>query len=160
MLSSFVVFYTCINFLVNLMDFLYNRLYRSLNYYHDDDFVLSFSYKTHQLVLVAGLTFIFGCFVSKEKDFPKALQVFSKVPEIVTCIHGCSILVCVSMLLTFLLELTWSSPNKRNKIFKTELTKVFTTIVLFYFLSLILTWLLSNVAANIEEEQRRKEMDI
>lgn len=50
----------------------------------------------------------------------------------------------VMMLMVFLLELTYEKPEIRQKIYKAELTKVFFTIVLFQFLTMIMAnWLLS-----------------
>jgi len=40
---------------------------------------------------------------------------------------------------TFLYELTYFSPQKRQKIFATEIMKVFMTIVMFYFMAMVFT---------------------
>lgn len=58
--------------------------------------------------------------------------------------YNMTIPACVLMILTFLFELTYEKPETRSKIYKAELTKVFFTIVLFYFMTMIMAnWLLS-----------------
>jgi len=44
---SFAGYYMTINFWINLIDFVWNKLFLEIHYYHDDDFLLSFSYKMH-----------------------------------------------------------------------------------------------------------------
>jgi len=50
-LTIFTTIYLTVTCWVNLTDYLYNGLI--MEYYHDEFFVSSFSYKTHQFVLVA-----------------------------------------------------------------------------------------------------------
>jgi len=52
----FVIYYFSINFAVNTIDLLYNKKFQG--YYHDEEFLMSFSYKTHQGILCTGLAFI------------------------------------------------------------------------------------------------------
>jgi len=88
------------------------------------------------------------------------VKVFRKLPEGLTFLHYYSIFINISMFFCFLLELTWFSAEKRGKIFKTELTKVFMTIVVFYFISLWLTTWMFSMATTISNEITRKEEDI
>ena len=64
------------------------------------------------------------------------------------------------MFFCFLFELTWFAPQLRQKIFKTELMKVFLTACLFYFLSLILTMWLGTLSEAIAHEIKKKEDSI
>ena len=57
-LAFFGAYYFTLNFSVNLFDLLWNHAYKGLTYRRDDDFTSSFSYKTHQIVLVALLAFV------------------------------------------------------------------------------------------------------
>ena len=43
----FLLYYISVNFTLNLFDFFWNYLLKEIQYRHDDDFVASFSYKTH-----------------------------------------------------------------------------------------------------------------
>ena len=71
-----------------------------------------------------------------------------------------SILVSASLITTFLLELTALTAESRFKVFRSELTKVFMTIVLFYFMTLWLTTWLETLAGFTENTRtwREKEM--
>ena len=51
----------------------------------------------------------------------------------------------------FLLELTSMSPATRFKVFRTQLTKVFMTLVVFYLASFLFTALLDSVSFQITE---------
>jgi len=61
-LAYFVTYYTVLNFSVNFFDVCWNNAYRGLSYRRDSDFTSSFSYKSHQIVLVTLLAFISGQF--------------------------------------------------------------------------------------------------
>ena len=50
----------------------------------------------------------------------------------------------ILMFFTFLLELTYEAGDKRSKIYKTELTKVFFSIVIFYLIAILFSnWIQS-----------------
>ena len=66
------------------------------------------------------------------------------MPKSLPIIHFFSTLVSLSLVVTFLLELTAMAPITRLKVFRVELTKVFMTIVFFYAISLFFTtWIRS-----------------
>lgn len=118
---------------VNLTDYLYNGLI--MEYYHDEFFVSSFSYKTHQFVLI-GLVAVTG----SELMSPSKLT--ENRPKLITHLHRTQIPVSLSLLLTFLYELTWYTPQKRLKVFRTEINKVLLTIAYLNLASLILmSWM-------------------
>jgi hypothetical protein len=52
----FAVYYFCCNFFVNLTDLLWTKQFSG--YYHDEQFSLLFSYRAHQFILFALLSFI------------------------------------------------------------------------------------------------------
>ena len=54
----FIIYYTTLNLLVNSTDFFWNYAIWDVFYYHDEDFVTSFSYKIHTFVLIGGLSLI------------------------------------------------------------------------------------------------------
>ena len=135
-LAFFLVYYITINFSVNLFDFFYNYMFTGITYRHDADFVSSFSYKSHQFVLVAGLTFISAQFVRP------SFSVTKELPIMLALVHFFSIIVAVSLFFNFLFELTSMKPTTRFKVFRVELVKVFLTLLIFYFMSLVFTsWL-------------------
>ena len=49
--------------MVNMIDLGYNFIYQGLKYEHDDDFVASFSFKVHQVMLTVWLAIISGQFM-------------------------------------------------------------------------------------------------
>jgi len=57
-LAFFSVYYLSCNFCVNLTDFGWRKMYLGIEYYHDEEFTMSFSYRVHQFVLFALLAFI------------------------------------------------------------------------------------------------------
>ena len=63
-LCFFIFYYATINFWVNAIDILCNNLLLSTNYYHDDDFVTSFSYKSHTTVNIILLSLISAQFLN------------------------------------------------------------------------------------------------
>ena len=139
-LAFFVVYYITINFSVNLFDFFYNYCMQGITYRHDADFVSSFSYKSHQFVLVAGLTFISAQFVRP------SFSVTKELPIMLALVHFFSIIVAASLFFNFLFELTSMKPTTRFKVFRVELVKVFLTLLIFYFMSLVFTsWLNSTL---------------
>jgi hypothetical protein len=57
-IAFLVIYYLTMNICVNIFDLVWNFMLQGASYQHDDDFVSSFSYKTHQIVLIAMLSFI------------------------------------------------------------------------------------------------------
>lgn len=47
LLGFFVFYYLMLNFMVNTVDFLWNFAFKGVYFHFDQDFVASFSYKTH-----------------------------------------------------------------------------------------------------------------
>jgi hypothetical protein len=64
------------------------------------------------------------------------------------------------MVLAFLTELTSLHPEIRQKVFKTELLKVFMTVVFFNFFTLCLTTWLYSLRANINWITEKTEEDV
>ena len=121
-----------------MFDLLLNYAYKGLVYRRDSDFTSSFSYKTHQITLIALLAFISAQYVRP------SIPSLTEVPKSLPIIHFFSTLVSLSLVVTFLLELTAMAPITRLKVFRVELTKVFMTIVFFYAISLFFTtWIRS-----------------
>lgn len=125
----FVVIYLTVTFWVNLTDYIFNGLI--MDYYHDEFFVSSFSYKIHQLVLVTLVAVIGSEFMSPSK-------LTANRPKLLTHLHRTQIPVSLSLLLTFLYELTWYTPQKRLRVFRTEIAKVLLTVVYLNLASLFL----------------------
>lgn len=149
-LAFFALYYTTLNFSVNLFDFCYNFMFQGLSYRHDNDFVSSFSYKSHQLVLILGLTFVSLQFVRPSFTWSKEL------PIMLALMHCFSIIVAVSLFFNFLFELTSMKPSTRFKVFRVELVKVFISLIVFYFLALVFTTWQHSIAQAIHfnEEYR------
>ena len=123
----FMLYYTTLNLVVNLTDFFWNQLYKEIVYRHDDEFTSSFSFKAHQTLLVSILSFVSGQILSPSIAF------FQDYTNGLTIIFITSLYLSFQMFLLFIAELTTLSPDIRFKVFKSELVKVFITIVIFYF---------------------------
>lgn len=103
-MAFFLVYYLTLNFSVNMFDLCWNHLFKGISYSHDEDFVSSFSYKSHSLVLVSMLAFI-----SAQYTRP-AFVLFKEVPNSLALLHTFSILVSFSLVVNFLFELTSMAP--------------------------------------------------
>lgn len=158
LLVFFVVNYVLLNFGANSIDFFWNQVFKGMmdfnQYYHDDDMQNSFSFKVHMLVLCAILAFVCG------QIFLPTVGCIAKVPELLPELFGFSLLVCISMFLTFLYELTSYDPVKRTRLFRTELTKVFMTCILYQGLTLLMTSWFFSLGHAIQAEADRKAADI
>ena len=143
-MAFFLVYYLTLNFSVNMFDLCWNHLFKGISYSHDEDFVSSFSYKSHSLVLVSMLAFI-----SAQYTRP-AFELFKEVPNSLALLHTFSILVSFSLVVNFLFELTSMAPQTRFKVFRVELVKVFMTVVIFYFLSLWFTTWARSMAQSVQ----------
>ena len=104
LLAFFVIYYFTINFWVNCFDLCWNHLFQGILYKHDEDFVYSFSYKVHLLVLISSLAFISSQFVRP------SIPVLKEQPLLLTLMHLFSILVAGSLFFNFLFELTSMAP--------------------------------------------------
>ena len=63
-------------------------------------------------------------------------------PQTLSLMFMMSVAVALSLMLTFLYELTWYSAEKRLKVFKTEVTKVLMTVVYFNLFTLMfMSWM-------------------
>jgi hypothetical protein len=129
----FVWIYLSLNFWVNLTDFIYTGLIKE--YYHDEFFATSFSYKMHQLCLCGILAYVTAQLMMpspKMQDNPMKLSMT----------FTASVGVSASLMFTFIQELTWYTASKRLKIYKTEIAKVLMTIVYFnLFTLLLMSWM-------------------
>ncbi len=71
-----------------------------------------------------------------------------------------TILVSMSMILTFLLELTWYSPAKRLSVFKTEIAKVLLTVIFLNLFMLINTTWLWSLGKTIQNDLKSREQSV
>lgn len=114
----------------------------------------SFSFKVHMFTLCVVLAFVCG------QIFLPTVEWVKKVPELLPELFGFTLLVCISMFLTFLYELTSYDPIKRTRLFRTELTKVFMTCILYQALTLLITNWFFSLGSAIQAEANRKMADI
>jgi hypothetical protein len=154
----FVVFYLILNFWANLIDFIWNQVFKGMieakHYYHDDDMADSFSFKVHMFVLCATLAFVCG------QIFLPSIEALKRVPELLPELYNFTFLICISMFLTFLYELTSYDPVKRTRLFRTELTKAFMTCIIFQATTLFMTTWFFSIGGTIRAEQNRKLKDV
>lgn len=150
MLGLFAVIYISLNFWVNLTDFLYTGLFKE--FYHDEFFLTSFSYKVHQIALSSILAFLTGELMSPKHT--------AECPSSLTHIFTASIFVSISLMLSFIQELTWYTAGKRIKVFKTEITKVLMTVVYFNFFTLLLMSWMWQLNKQIKQLQKNKEASV
>lgn len=79
-------------------------------------------------------------------------------PRILSVVMSASVAVCISLMLTFIYELTWYSASKRMKVFKTEVAKVMMTAVYFnLFCLLFMSWMWQ-LSKQIKQMQKTKEL--
>ena len=132
----FIFIYLSQNFIVNSLDYL---LFRNLRiYYHDDHFLLSFSYKVFQFTICSLLSLLFGW------SFVPPFKQLLIAPELLLYMFLLSVPMCIMMLLTFLFELTAEEPDMRSIIYRTELAKVFFSVLYWFLLSMVFSnWLQS-----------------
>jgi hypothetical protein len=148
-------FYLATNFYVNLCDFIYKTMLESgaiRGYYHDEFFLSSFSYKVHQFVLCVMFSF-----ASSELLSPDLIK---QTPQMIGFTFKFTIPVSFSMILTFLLELTWYSPAKRLSVFKTEIAKLLLTVIFLNLFMLINTTWLWSLGKTIQNDLKSREQQV
>jgi hypothetical protein len=64
------------------------------------------------------------------------------------------------MLVSFLIELTWYSPELRLVVFKSEILKVLTTVIFLNLMLLVITSWMWQLGKHITEEVKGKEKSI
>ena len=112
LISFFIFYYITLNFWVNAVDFLCNNLLLSTNYYHDEDFVTSFSFKSHTTLNIILLSLISAQFLQP------TIEIFKENPVGLTFIHGFTLGVIGSLFINFLIELTAMAAETRFKVFR------------------------------------------
>ena len=113
----FVFLYLLENFLINFLDLTLIRNVFS-EYYHDDLFLVSFSFKTYQFVLTLLVAFLV---IQMQSPTVAAVK---KNPQIIMFLFQSMLLMCCFMFGCFLYELTYEKAEVRSKIFKSEISKV------------------------------------
>ena len=108
----FVFYYTTLNFSVNALDFLWNNALMGTNYYHDEDFISSFSFKSHTTINIILLSLISAQFLQP------SIEIFRENPVGLTFLHGFTLGVIGSLFVNFLIELTAMVPETRFKVFR------------------------------------------
>ena len=139
----FAFYYLSCNLCVNLTDFVWRKQYMGIEYYHDDEFSMSFSYRTHQFILFALLALVSSQLLCPGLQQDSQIGAhFEAFTEGIRLVFYASVPISISLIVSFLLELTSWKAEVRGKIFKTELVKVFLTVVFFYAFTLgLTTWL-------------------
>lgn len=129
-LFFFIGIYLTQNFAVNCLDWIIFKRAMPGGYYHDDDFLRSFSYKVYQAFI--GLLFagLFG------QSFQPTLQTLTVAPELLKSLFLMTLPASVLLLLNFLFELTAEEPDVRSLVYRSELTKVYFSVIFWYVLSL------------------------
>jgi hypothetical protein len=136
----FLCIYLSQNFLVNCLDFiLFRKLHSdSLGYYHDDDFLKSFSYKCYQAFLCLLFALLFG------QSFRPSHPVLTLSPSLYTALFHFTFPVGLFSVAAFLFELTAANANVRAALYRTELLKVFFSSLHLYLTALAFSnWLQS-----------------
>ena len=139
-LAFFVGIYLSQNFLVNCLDFLmFRKLHSDAHgYYHDEDFLRSFAYKSYQ----AFLCILFACLFGQ--SFHPSHEALTLQPSLLSDLFHLTIPASLVMVLAFLYELTAARADARANLYRTELTKVFFSILHLYLLAMCFSnWLQS-----------------
>ncbi len=107
-----LLLYFSTNFWVNLVDFVFKLCMREgmfSGYYHDEFTATSFSYTVHQMALCNLFAFCTSELIS-----PNHVK---RNPELLSFAVRWSVPLSVSMLVCFLIELTWFAPELRLAVF-------------------------------------------
>ena len=127
---TFAITYYAQNFIVNLVDyFLYRSTYGG--YYNDVKFHDMFSYKLLQGVLCLMIS------VVNSQTMCPTFAIFRENPAVLKKIFKLTFPMCGLMIVTFLYEMTLFDHQTRSTIFKTQITKMFVTIISVYFIFII-----------------------
>jgi hypothetical protein len=129
-LVTFTLMYLFENFLINFLDLVFIRNVFS-DYYHDDLFLDSFSFKSWQIFLT-----LLVCFVISQMQVP-SVEVVKKNPKSIMFLFQCVIIGCLFMVGSFLYELTYEKADVRAKVFKSEISKIFFQILFYFFVIFI-----------------------
>ena len=129
-LFFFIGIYLGQNFVVNCLDWLVFKRAMPGGYYHDDQFLRSFSYKVYQAFIGLMFAVLFG------QSFQPTLPALTVAPELLKTLFILTMPASVMLLLTFLFELTAEEPDVRSLIYRSELTKVYFSVIFWYVLSL------------------------
>ena len=144
-LSLFFLSYLCLNFWVNLTDLLYSGVIH--DYYHDEFFLTSVSYKLHQVTLCAVLAFVVSEMMSPSAQVANNAHILSHT-------FTATVPIALSQALCFMYELTWYASERRIKVFKTEISKVLMTVVYFNLFALFFTSWMWQLSKQIKQMQR------
>lgn len=150
-IGLFLTIYLSINFWVNLTDFLVTGVIN--DYYHDEFFATSFSNKLHQITLCAILAYIVA-------QIMRPSQFIVQEPNFLFALFRGALAIQVSYLLTFNYELTWYSPAKRLKVYKTEILKILMTMIMFNFFSLLFMSWMWQLSKQIKQLQKDRERSV
>jgi hypothetical protein len=137
-LIFFAGIYISQNFLVNCLDFLmFRKLHSDAHgYYHDEDFLRSFAYKSYQ----AFLCLLFACLFGQ--SFHPSHEALTLQPSLLSDLFHLTIPASLVMVLAFLYELTAARADARSNLYRTELAKVFFSILHLYLLAMCFSnWL-------------------
>ena len=86
--------------------------------------------------------------------FNPSIEYFKSNPQLLSFIFKFTLVISFNLFLSFVAELTTLGPVKRFKVFRSELTKVFWTIILVYFESFCFTQWMYTLAAQVKESER------
>ena len=92
-------------------------------YYHDEQFLRSFSYKVYQVFIGLIFSTLFG------QSFHPTLKVLGVAPELLKTLYNLTVPASVMLLLNFLFELTATEPDVRSLIYRSELAKVYFSVI-------------------------------
>jgi len=133
----FIGIYLLQNFVINSLDWvLFKR--KNTGYYHDDQFLRSFSFKVYQALIGLLFSALFG------QSFHPTVKALTVAPELLKALFNLTMPASVLLLLNFLFELTSEEPDVRSLIYRSELAKVYFSVIYWYVLAMIFSnWLQS-----------------
>lgn len=143
----FVGAYMMQNFIVNSIDYLVFK--QAMGYYNDELFLQMFSYKLFQAAICLVLGFVYA------ETIKPSIPFITEHPAIIVTIFKWTIPLSICMLGSFLIELTFYNHHQRSKVFKTELTKVFSTVVSVYLIAIIYSNWIQSLASYTQKTKQQ-----
>ena len=122
---------------------------QAMGYYNDELFLQMFSYKLFQAAICLVLGFVYA------ETIKPSIPLISDYPSTLVTIFKWTIPLSFCMLGSFLIELTFYSQSQRSKVFKAELTKVFSTVVSVYLIAIMYSNWIQSLASYTQKTKHQ-----
>ena len=143
----FLAAYTMINLAVNSIDYCIFKV--SQGYQEDYIFHQMFSYKLFQGMLCLIMSFVFAQVLNP------SFEIIRENPHLLGTVFNLTLWCCGLLIFCFLYELQFYELHLRATIFKTELNKVFFTVLATYLVAIIYSSWMQSLVEYSQKTQRQ-----